>query len=362
MRAVYGPRMFALTIPSSYHPLRQCTFCLQTESASPPRKMTTVQPPATPDVVRCRVLDGKMSTAAADEQPKTPARPSTLFKCIDDPPIASRGTPTTDERSQTNKLPSMPVICDLLSPVAPKPLLKQLSISPEIVCPKNSPGKDLIYDIFGTESESDDDTPSSSDNTESDGSDDPIIKLIEESIMSSPPPQPVEPNEKRYDSDEESPKPLTHPENLCAIFTPHLLTTTLGTSEEPPKPKPSPPSPKVYSCTVCQSKFSKISNYRRHYRHAHLDGKFKYMCESCPFESERRDNVVRHSKMTHTEATKHVALDVRPYDPKALANKPREQRPNEVLTEFQYKNQVKFRVVKGDKSPEPRLKKKPQLP
>ena len=149
----------------------------------------------------------------------------------------------------------------------------------------------------------------------------------------------------------ESPKSLFHPENLCAIFTPRLLTTTLGTEVEPPKPKPAPPSPKVYSCTECTSKFSKLSNYRCHYRHAHHGGNFKYLCETCPFESERKDNVTRHSKISHSDASKHIAGDVRPYDPKALAHKPVENRPNEVITEFEYKNQVEFRVIKGDNRP-----------
>ena len=72
--------------------------------------------------------------------------------------------------------------------------------------------------------------------------------------------------------------------------------------------------------------------------------------------------MIRHSTQAHGKSSNHVANDIRPYDPKSIASTPQSARPNEVLTEFEYQNQVKFRVIKGDNKPKSLPKKLPTLP
>ncbi len=256
----------------------------------------------------------------------------------------------------------MPILSSPLNSPAPVPTLKQLELSPDIMCSTQSPASELMYDIFGTES-SDNDSSSTSESANSDD----LSRLIESSLFDSPP-QCVSPIiSPDLDTKGNSQNQQFSPESLAAAFMPRLLTTSIKPDENGQlQVSPSVQtiidnnsSPPVYNCNKCHVKFSKLSNLRRHNRHVHAPGSFKYMCNTCPFESEHKDNVIRHSRQAHgLDIADHLAPDVRPFDPKLTAKAPVQTRPAEVLTEFQYKDSVKFRVVKGQNQP-PRSDPKP---
>ncbi len=269
--------------------------------------------------------------------------------------LVAQGTPTLDERDKGKKTLSMPILSSPLNSPAPVPTLKQLELSPDILCSTQSPASELMYDIFGTESSEDD----SSSSSESANSDD-LSRLIESSLFDSPP-QCVSPIiSPDIVSTGNSRNQQFSPQSLAAAFTPRLLTTSIKPDENGQlQVSPSVQTiidnnstPPVFKCYKCQVNFSKLSNLRRHNRHVHAPGSFKYMCNTCVFESERKDNVIRHSRQAHgLDIEDHLAPDVRPFDPKLTAEAPVQTRPAEVLTEFQYKDSVRFRVVKGQNQP-----------